>query len=288
MQRQNLIAQKTRSIKILIFTALVLLNCNESAKKTNAKPDSQKEINTITTEFSDKLANQLKDIHRSTREISLARCSIDQLFPEDTFYSNIKHISLTFCKINSIDSLIQEIAHKSDITLLELYECEFDADAINLTALKSLKTLKLVIKPNTQLKFNHDVFNDSLTELVLGNTPINTKTTNIISNVKSLEKLTLMNCQLKNINPAIFKLPNIKHLNLQNNQINHIDFKTISSSVLLELNIYDNPMADLILANIKQFESSINYSNFKRNFPKCQLTYTLDLACGFNSQKGSQ
>ncbi len=282
-QRLKLIIQTPRSTKFLLAMTLIFLNCNESIKTTNTKPDTQNDTSSATTIASDTIANQLKDIHTSTREISLARCSIDQLFPEDTFYPNLKNISLTFCKINSIDSLIQEIAHKSDITLLELYECEFDADAINLTVLQSLKTLKLAVIPNTQLKLNHNVFNNSLTELVLGNTSINTTTTNIISNLKSLEKLTLMNCQLTNIPPSIVRLPNLKQLNLQNNQIDHINFSTLSSSQLTELNIYDNPMANLILKNIKQFESSQNYSHFKRNFHNCQLSYTIEVACGFKS-----
>lgn len=282
-QRLKLIIQKPWSNKVLLAMTLVFLSCNESIKTTNTKSDTQNDTSSATTIVSDTIANQLKDIHTSSREISLARCSIDQLFPEDTFYPNLKRISLIFCKLNDIDSLIQEIAHKSDITLLELYECEFDADAINATALKSLKTLKLVVKPNAQLKLNKNVFNNSLTELVLGNTPINTTTTTIISNLKSLEKLTLMNCQLKNIHPTIFKLPNLKQLNLQNNQIDHINFSTLSSSELTELNIYDNPMADLILKNIKQFESSQNYSHFKRNFHNCQLSYTIEVACGFKS-----
>lgn len=277
----KLILQKPRSIKVFPIIALVFLSCNESIKTTNTKSDTQNDSSSATTIASDTIANQLKDIHTSSREISLARCSIDQLFPEDTFYPNLKRISLNFCKLNNIDSLIQEIAHKSDITLLELYECEFDADDINLTVLKSLKTLKLVVKPNTQLKLNHDVLDDGLTELVIGNTSINTTTTNIISNLKSLEKLTLMNCQLTNIPPSIVRLPNLKQLNLQNNQIDHINFSTFSSSQLTDLNIYDNPITDLILKNIKQFESSQNYSHFKRNFPNCQLTYTIEVACGF-------
>ena len=262
---------------------LLVSNCNESIKKTNSKPVSQNETNTTTIEISDTIANQLKDIQRSTREISLARCTIQQLFPKDTFYSNIKHISLTFCKLNNINSLIQEIAHKSAIIDLELYECELDSNAINLAALKSLKTLRLVVKPNSQLILNHNVFNENLRELVLGNTSLNTKTTTIISNLKALENLTLMNCQLKNIAPAIVRLPKLKHLNLQNNQINHIDFSTLSSSQLLELNLYGNPIADLILTNIKKFESSQNYRHFKRNFSQCQLTYTIEMVCGFNS-----
>lgn len=282
-QKLILMVQKTSIISILLFMTLLVSNCNESIKKTSVKPITLNETSAINTEISDTIANQLKDINTSTKEISLARCTIQQLFPKDTFYSNIKHISLTFCKLNNINSLIQEIAHKSAIIDLELYECELDSNAINLTALKSLKTLRLVVKPNSQLILNDNVFNENLRELVLGNTSLNTKTTTIISNLKALENLTLMNCQLKNIAPSIVRLPKLKQLNLQNNQINHIDFSTLSSSQLLELNLYGNPIADLILTNIKKFESSQNYRHFKRNFPQCQLTYTIDMACGFKS-----